>query len=95
MRELVENQSSQLEELERRMAALERTGQQNDDEEAVDPGGYQSREWRPPRCRPGMPNAGAITVEEPPDGDHAFGPAAPLEAEWRRLLAGGGQMRSG
>ena len=42
--------------------------------------------------RPGMPNAGVITVEEPLDGDHAFGPAARLEAEWRRLLAGGGQM---
>ena len=92
MRELVENQSSQLEGLERRMAALERTGQQNDDEEAVAPGGYQSRGWRPPSRRPGMPNAGVITVEEPLDGDHAFGPAARLEAEWRRLLAGGGQM---
>ncbi len=38
-----------------------------------------------------MPDAGVVTLEEQPDEDHAFGPAAVLVAEWRRLRTGGGQ----
>ncbi len=48
--------------------------------------------WRPPRRRPGMPDSGVVTLEEQPDEEHAFGPAAPLVAEWRMIRAG---MRDG
>ena len=30
-----------------------------------------------------MPGAGVVTLDEQPDETHAFGPAAPLVAEWR------------
>ena len=45
----------------------------------------REQDWRPPRRRHGMPDAGAVTVEVQPDEEHAFGPAAPLVAEWREL----------
>ena len=32
-----------------------------------------------------MPDAGVVTLEEQPDEAHAFGPAATLVAEWRKL----------
>ena len=77
------------------MAALEDTKGQADDTGAVDapddPGNDLGQDWRPPRRRPGMPDAGVVTLEEQPDETHAFGPAAPLVAEWRRLQAGGDQ----
>ena len=92
LRETVESQAGQLEELGRRVAELEGTEQQADDTEAVDvdvgdDGDEQRRDWRPPRRRPGMPDAGVVTLEEQSDEEHAFGPAAPLVAEWRRLRA--------
>ena len=34
-----------------------------------------------------MPDAGVVTLEEQPDEEHAFGPAAPLVAEWRAVRA--------
>ena len=34
-----------------------------------------------------MPDAGVVTLEEQSDEEHAFGPAAPLVAEWRRTRA--------
>ena len=38
-----------------------------------------------------MPGTGVVTLEEQPDEAHAFGPAAPLVAEWRQArLAGQG-----
>ena len=90
--ELVEDQARQLDELESRVAALEGSGQHADDTEAVDAGDDQGNDlgpdWRPPRRRHGMPDAGVVTVEVQPDEDHAFGPAAPLVAEWRRLRTG-------
>ena len=93
--ELVEDQARQLDELGSRVAALEGSGQHADDTEAVDAGDDQGNDlgpdWRPPRRRHGMPDAGVVTVEVQPDEDHAFGPAAPLVAEWRELQAGGDQ----
>ena len=87
--ELVEDQARQLDELGSRVAALEGSGQHADDTEAVDAGDDQGNDlgpdWRPPRRRHGMPDAGVVTVEVQPDEDHAFGPAAPLVAEWREL----------
>ena len=44
--------------------------------------------WRPPRRHHGLPDAGVVTLEEQPDEKHAFGPAASLVAEWRKLRAG-------
>jgi len=34
-----------------------------------------------------MPDTGVVTLEEQPDETHAFGPAAPLVAEWRQIRA--------
>ena len=45
-----------------------------------------------PRRRPGMLDAGVVTLEEQPDEEHAFGQAAPLVKEWRELRVGGDQM---
>ena len=89
LRELVEGHGQNIEELARRMAALEDTKGQADDTGAVDapddPGNDQGQDWRPPRRRPGIPDAGVVTLVEQPDEEHAFGPAAPLVAEWREL----------
>jgi len=38
-----------------------------------------------------MPDAGVVTLEEQLDEDFAFGPAAALVAEWRRLRTAGAQ----
>ena len=43
------------------------------------------QDWRTPRRKPGMPDVGVITLEEQPDEAHAFGPAAPLVAQWREI----------
>ena len=96
LRELVEGQARQLEELARQVATLEGTEEQAGDIEAVDvdddqnhdQGQCQERDWRPPRRRPGVPDAGVVTVEEQPDEQHAFGPAATLVREWRELRVG-------
>ena len=52
---------------------------------------------RPPRRRSGLADVGVVTLEAQPDEEAAFGPAAPLVAEWRRLRTGskaawGGRM---
>ncbi len=102
LRELADERDRQLEELTRQLAALEDDRQSGDaagvvDVEAdADADGAGSRErgdgagldWQPPRRRPGMPVAGVVTLEEQPDEAHAFGPAAPLVAEWRQLRTG-------
>jgi hypothetical protein len=33
-----------------------------------------------------LPGAGVVTLKGQTDKDHAFRPAAPMAAEWRRLL---------
>ena len=104
LRELADEQARQLEELTRRLAALEDAGQTNDDGEVVDADADDAhgddqedgvaQDWRPPRRRPGMPDAGVVTLEEQPDEAFAFGPAAALVAEWRQLRTDGGQGAS-
>ena len=87
LRGLVETQAGQLEELGRRVAQLVREAQQRcESEPAV--GDDQPSMWRPPRRRHGLPDAGVVTLEEQPDEEHAFGPAAPLVTEWRKLRTG-------
>ena len=91
LRELAEGQGRQLEEWGSRVAALEgREGQPGGAEaETAGVDNDKQPDWRPPRRRPGMPDAGVVTLEEQPDEAYAFGPAAPLVAEWRELRTGG------
>ncbi|MCY3691916.1 MAG: hypothetical protein OXH30_07945, partial [Chloroflexi bacterium] len=101
LRDLADDRARQLEELTRRLAALEDSRRPGDAAEDVDAdadddheneqGDDVARDWRPPRRRPGMPDAGVVTLEEQPDEEHAFGPAAVLVAEWRRLRTAGAQ----
>ena len=100
MRELVDKQARQVEELNRRLAALEGAGHVGDDGEIVDveaddansqdQGDSVDQDWRPPRRRPGMPDAGVVILVEQPGEEVAFGPAAPLVVEWRQLRVGSG-----
>jgi len=95
LRELVDEQGHKLHELTRRVAALEVGRQPDDSARCVagdddnvnghDQGDGAAQDWRPPRRRPGLPDAGVVTLEEQPDEEHAFGPAVPLVAEWRRV----------
>ena len=87
LRGLVETQAGQLEELGRRVAHLVREAQQRGESEPV-VGDDQPSVWRPPWRRHGLPDAGVVTLEEQPDENHAFGPAAPLVTEWRKLRTG-------
>ena len=90
LRETVEAQAAELETLRRRVAELEERGQKPGKTDAVDGGQGEPEDWRPPRRGHGLPDAGVVTLEEQPDEEHAFGPAAPLVAEWRMIRAGGG-----
>ena len=93
LRDLADEQACQLEELSRRLAALEDGRQSGDAAQVVDADADDAhgddqedgvaQDWRPPRRRPGMPDAGVVTLEEQPDEAFAFGPAAALVAEWR------------
>ncbi|MXZ89868.1 MAG: hypothetical protein F4W95_10050 [Chloroflexi bacterium] len=106
LRELTDDQARQLELLTRRLAALEDSRQSGDaaevvgvDADADDAHGHDrtdgvDQDWRPPRRRPGMADAGVVTLEEQPDEEFAFGLAAPLVAEWRRLRTDGRQGAS-
>jgi len=98
LREMVTERERELELLTGRLAMLEEAGQLTDDgavvvvENGHDDVG--ARDWRPPRRRPGMPDAGVVTLEEQPDEDHAFGPAAALVAQWRKLRRGSDRVVS-
>ena len=87
LRGLVETQAGQLEELGRRVAAPEGKGQQPGDTDTDGVDGRQ-QDWWPPRRGHGLPDAGVVTLEEQPDEEHAFGPAAELVVEWRALRTG-------
>ncbi len=91
LRETVEAQAVELEALRRRVAEL---GQQAGEDHAVHGGQGLPEQWRPPGHGPGLPDAGVVTLDEQPDEAHAFGPAVPLVAEWRKLRAGCGQVSS-
>ena len=102
LRETVADQAHRLEELELRTAAPDAIGDQGGDTGAgeVKPGTSEVQvddfgpDRRPPRRRPGMPDPGVVTLEEQPDEEHAFGPAAPLVAEWREVRARMGDRSS-
>ena len=52
-------------------------------------------EWQLLRWVYGLPKSGVVTLEPQPDEEHAFGTAAELVAEWRRLRTGGTTRGSG
>ena len=85
LRETFQSQAGQLDELGRRVAVLEGREGGSGGTEVSGGNDGQQREWRPPRRGYGLPYAGVVTLEEQPDEAHAFGPAAPLVAEWREL----------
>ena len=91
--ETVEAQAKQLTELQRNVGGSEDGAEEEKRERSkpdrVDDNDGQRREWRPPRREHGLPDAGVVTSEEQPDEEHAFGPAAPLVAEWRGLRTRG------
>ena len=96
LRETVEAQAEELEALRRQVEELEKRAQPPGEADAVDGEQAQRGNWRPPRRGHGMPDAGVVTLQEQPDEEHAFGPAAPLVAEWRevRVRAGDGSAGS-
>ena len=91
--ETVEAQAKQLTELQRNVGGSEDGAEEEKRERSkpdpVGDGDGRRREWWPPRREHGLPDAGVVTSEEQPDEEHAFGPAAPLVAEWRGLRTGG------
>ncbi len=94
LRETVEVQAEELEALRRQVAELGERAQEPDEAVAIDGGQGQREGWRPPWRGHGLPDAWVVTLEEQPDEEHAFGPAAPLVAEWRGLRTRGDQAGS-
>jgi len=94
LRETVESQAEELEALRRQVAELEGRTQLPPGDNAVGGGQGQPGDWRPARRRPGMPDAGVVTLDEQSDEEHAFGPAAQLVAEWRRVRLAGQESGS-
>lgn len=88
LRETVEAQAEQLAQLERQGGAPGDEERRQVEADAPQGDCGRSKEWRPPRRDHGMPDAGVVTLEKQPDEEHAFGPAAPLVAEWRGLRSG-------
>ena len=88
LKETVEAQAEQLAQSEPQGGAPEDEERQQGGADASQVNCGQSKEWRPPRRDHGMPDAGVVTLEEQPDEEHAFGPAATLVAEWRGLRTG-------
>ena len=74
-----------MEELGRRVAEVEERKQHSSGAGEVVGDEGQQPEWSPPRRGRGLPDAGVVTLEEQPDEEHAFGPAA-LVAEWREII---------
>ena len=93
VREALESQASRFEELEGRLSQLERDGKGGGTKDEPGQDG-EVADWTPPKRAYGLPDAGVVTLETQPDEDHAFGPAAGLVAEWRRLMTGGTQVGS-
>ena len=86
--ETVDAQADRLSELEHGVEGPGDGEGQPGEADAVGDGNDRTQQWRPPRRDHGLPDAGVVTLEEQPDEKHAFGPAAPLVAEWRRLRTG-------
>ena len=88
LRETIEAQARRLAELERGVEGPEDEEGHKVKADAVGGDDDRLQPWRPPRREYGLPDAGVVTLEEQPDEGLAFGPAAPLVAEWRGLRTG-------
>ena len=86
--ETIEARAKQLTELERKVEGREDEERQPCKADAVGHEDDRLQQWRPPQRDHGLPDAGIVTLEEQPDEEHAFGPAASLVAEWRELRTG-------
>ena len=95
LRETVASQAEGLEALRRRVAVLDDQVQSPGGDDAIEVGKGNLRDCRPPRRGHGLPSTGVVTVEEQPDEEYAFGPAAVLEAEWREIRARMGERSTG
>ncbi len=84
LRELVEAQASQLEELQCRISRLDEGEQPNGEAERVDASRKQEQR-RPRQPEPVPANQVVVTMEELPGEEDALGPAEALVAEWRSL----------
>jgi len=93
LREAMETRAKHLGELERRLEKLESGAESGEPEMSVGEE-EDSSSWTPPKRAYGLPDAGVVTLEEQPDEEHAFGPAAEMVAEWRLLRAGASESRS-
>ena len=83
LRELVEAQANQIDELQHQVAALE--GEQAKREaERVDAAGKHEL-WRPLPRASGPPDASVVTLEKVPGEEDALGPAEALVEKWREL----------
>ena len=87
--ETVEAQAKQMTESESRVEGSKDGKRRDSASDASEDDDGQRTQWRPPRREHGLPDAGVVTLEEQPDEEHAFGPAAQLVAEWRKLRTGG------
>ena len=90
-----ESEAGQPEETGERAAGLEEA-REKPDSELVSAGEENTEgEWRSSERAHGLPDTSVVTLEPQPDEEHAFGPAAELVAEWRRLRTGGTSIGSG
>ena len=90
LKETTEAQAEQLAQLERQVGAPGEEERQQVEAHASQANCGLRKQWRPPRRDHGLPDTGVVTLEEQPDEEHAFGPAAPLVAEWRGLRTADG-----
>ena len=88
LRETIETQAKQLAGLERSAERLGEEDRQEPEADVTEDDDGQGAQWWPPRREHGLPDAGVVTLEQQPDEEHAFGPAATLVAEWRGLKTG-------
>ena len=94
LRDTVEVQAEELDRLRRQVADWGEHKPVLDGDDATEVGQGNPTDWRPPRRGHGLPSAGVVTLEVQPDEEHAFGPATPLVAEWRRIRARMGDRSS-
>ena len=87
LREMLEAQGNSMKASERSGDSVEERERRREERESVGVGDDQGQ-WRPPRRRSGLVDVGVVTMETQPDEEDAFGPAAPLVAEWRELRTG-------
>ena len=87
LKEMVEAQGTSSKPLERSGDRVEERERLWGECEPVGAGDDQGQR-RPPRRRSGLADVGVVTLEAHPDEEDAFGPAAPLVAEWRELRTG-------